>query len=183
MKRAQTGLLVILFLPMACSTKLDKEGYMRWVRNYENGLHVRKTYSDFVFDVQYAPSPYLSLMSGGQPVVSDSLQYYILRVSLADGGNFMRYNTGNATELQQRQYYFSYLFQNDLSLEEGDARKPCVLFHFEQSSLAKEKVFMIAFETDRVSVSNPRLVIDTPIFGSLPIKIGVSKKNIPSVKI
>lgn len=168
---------------LACSSKLDKDGFIEWVKNYENGLHIKKTYSEFVFDLQYAPQPYLSLISNRPPTVHDSLQYYILRVGLTDDGNFMQYGVSNATEQQQRLYYFSYLFQNDLTLEENNVRKPCVLFHFEQSTLAKEKVFILAFENSNTDAPNTKLVIDSPVFGSFPIKMTISKENIPAVKI
>jgi len=173
----------VAFLLFACSSKLDKDGFVQWVKNYENGLHIRKTYSEFVFDLQYAPQPYLSLISERPVGVSDSLQYYILRVALANDGNFMQYGVSNAAEQQQRLYYFSYLFQSDLTLEENDVRKPCVLFHFEQSSLAKDKVFILAFENSNTDAPDTKLVIDSPVFGSLPIKMTISKENIPAVKI
>jgi hypothetical protein len=162
---------------------------VNWVNDYTNGLHVKKTFSDFVFDLQYQPAEYIALM-GNQPSVSidDNLEYYTLKISLTDPlSDFIDYNVQNGSEKQKKLYYFSYLFQNDISLEEGGVSMPCVLYHFEQSDLKKSRTFVLGFQKASGEVADKkdetRIIIDSPYFNSLPVKIKISKGSIPELKI
>lgn len=182
--------LCLLFT--ACSKQLDKSDYIRWVQDYENELHTQKVSSDFVFDLQYQPASYLALISN-EPVTSLSeddgdMQYYVLKIAMqraAGDTDIFTYNAPTGAEKQRRIYYYSYLFQNDLYLEEGGKKLPCLLFHFEQSGLTGSGTFVLAFErsSHEDPVKESTLVIDSPQFGSFPVKLKVSKQNIPLLKI
>lgn len=187
--KAMCRSLVILFVGfvylMSCSSSLERNDYVSWVRDYKNGLHIKSIYNDFVFDLQYQPKAYLDLLRENRPL-NDDLQYYVLNLSIVDPGlDFMEYNVSDVGEKQRRLYYFSYLFQSDIFLEEHGERFPCVLFHFEQSTLNNGKTFVLGFErsgSDGI-VKESKLIVDSSYFGSLPIKIKVNKDNIPSVKL
>lgn len=192
----RVGCLISSFVFFSCSPDLSKEAYIEWVRDYDHGLHVRKKSSEFVLDLQYQPSAYVwmqqhpaGLRNGGQQEASiDSLsdiQYYTLTVSIDHTNyDFMDYNVRDEAEKQQKLYYFSYLFQNDLVLEENEETLPCVLFHFErQGDLGRHRTFVLGFESPDRTAKEARLVIRSRYFNSLPIKIKVNKDNIPSVSI
>jgi hypothetical protein len=192
----RAGCLISAFVFFSCSPDLSKEAYIEWVRDYEHGLHVSKKSSGFVFDLQYQPSAYVwlqqqraGLRTGGQQEATiDSLsatQYYTLTVSVEDTHyDLIDYNVRDEAEKQQKLYYFSYLFQDDIVLEENDRTLPCVLFHFErQGDLGRHRTFVLGFESPDRNAKEARLVIRSRYFNSLPIKINVNKDNIPPVSI
>jgi hypothetical protein len=184
---AVMNLLVVSLWLMAfgCTNTLSSQDYIRWVRDYDNGLHVRKEANVFVFDVQYQPIEYLKLSSQNNSIVSeqsDSLQYYILRIGMKQGDDdIISYQVQNMSEKQQRLYYYSYLFQNNIYLEDNEVKLPCVLFHFEQSDLESARTFVLGFP--KSFSDEPSLVIDSRFFGSLPIKIKIDRHNIPTVRL
>lgn len=181
--------LLYFLLLSSCKEKLDRSAFINWVHDYKNGLHVKKSVSEFVFDLQYKPAEYIALMSTTPTVSTDpTLEYYTLNISLKDPSvDFINHNVNNSDEKQKKVYYFSYLFQDDIFLEEAGGRMPCVLFHFEQSDLKKSQTFVLGFEKPKSAIDGPgdetRLVIESPYFTSLPIKIKISKASIPELKI
>lgn len=178
--------VIISFVVLyGCVNELSKQDYVRWVRNYDNGLHVQKEVGVFSFDIQYQPSDYLKLVNQGNSVESnqsDSMQYYVLRIGLAHSkDDIINYQVQSISEKQQRLYYFSYLFQNSIYLEDGGVKHSCALFHFEQSDLEGARTFVLGFPQSQGG--EPCLIIDSPIFGSLPVKIKIYRHDIPTVKL
>jgi hypothetical protein len=178
-------IIIILFALAGCSSQLSQEDYVRWVRSYDNGLHVKKAVDVFIFDLQYQPSSYLQLVNRGNSVdsnPSDSMQYYVLRIGLVQGSNdIINYQVQNTIEKQQRLYYFSYLFQNSIYLEDNGVKFPCSLFHFEQSDMDGARTFVLGFP--KSNGEEPSLIVDSPMFGSLPVKIKIYRHDIPTVKL
>ena len=178
-----------------CSRKLDRKAYVAWVRDYQNGLHVNKTEGDFIWDVPYTPAEYVGLQRGASPEKPpdeagknglNALQYFTVTVSLREAGmDFMNYQQRDAEEKQRRLYYFSYQFQHDVVLEEEGQRLPCVLYHFERysTSALNSRTFVLGFENPHPSATEATLVIDSPAFGAVPLKIKVSKKHIPALQL
>jgi len=170
---------------LSCSKNLEKDDYIRWVRDYSNGLHVVKRASPYSFDLQYQPAEYLSVITDGsvaQP--QNDLQYYTLKINVDDPTiDIIQHQATDAANKQQLIYYYSYLFEQDIFLEEDSLKMPCVLYHAEQTDLRKTRTFVLAFENTKVTSEETVLVIQSPHFGSLPIKIRVSKKNIPTLKL
>jgi len=175
-----------LFFLNSCSHRLEKAEYIQWVNSYDNGLHVKKDYGDFVFDLQHEPTDYHSLVrNDGYTTKEDDLQYYILKIGLKDPTqDLILHNVNDVAGKQQNLYYYSYLFQNDIFLEEASGELPCVLFHFEQNDLLKTRTFILGFENPRTEYAEEsKLIIQSPQFGSLPVKIQILKHNIPSLKL
>lgn len=186
------GLLVSLF---ACSTKLDPKAYEAWIRDPENGLHVSKPVGDFSWDVQYTPSDYVWLQrSGGQSGEPDEAarqemartQYYTLTIHLNDPSlDLLNFNVSNQEEKQRRLYYFSYQFQQDITLEQEGQSLPCVLYHFEKYSVntSNSRTFVLGFENPKPDATEAKLVINSAQFGSLPVQIKVAKHSIPALQL
>jgi hypothetical protein len=171
----------------SCSGSLERDEYIQWIEDYNNGLHVRKTVNEFGFDLQYHPPAYVTLMNPSQSDDGNQqgFQQYVLRIALADQStDIVTYSAQSLSDKQQRQYYFSYLFQNDVYLEQDGKQIPCVLFHAEQSDLNKSRAFILGFESAPGKENDASvLVINSPLFGSLPVKIKILKQNIPSLKL
>lgn len=186
--------IAILVMIAGCSRGISRQEYVAWVRSYENGLHVQKQSGEFTFDLQYQPSAYVLLQRNPQLTKEvyaeevkeiEGLQYYILTISLTDKSqDIMTYDVQDEAQVQRKQYYFSYLFQNDIVLEDNGKTLPCVLYHFERSvDLKSGRTFVLAFETAEAPSEEATLLITGEVFGSLPVKIKVSKANVPSVTL
>jgi hypothetical protein len=113
------------------------------------------------------------------------LQYYTLTVSLADKSqDLITYGVADEAQAQRKQYYFSYLFQNDIVLEDNGKSLPCILYHFERSVDVKHgRTFVLAFETAGAPSTEATMVITSEHFGSLPIKIKVGRSGAPKVNL
>lgn len=180
------SLCACLSILSSCHSSLTKDDYIRWVEDYDNGLHVKKTEGDFDFEVQYQPTSYVALQRNLSAAenLNDSLQHFILTIIPKDGQDFIDYNIQDTAEKQKRLYYFSYLFQNDIHLEESGETIPCALFHFErQSDLKKERKFVLAFEESKQKPSDVILVINSEQFGTLPVRLKITRENIPALRI
>ncbi len=179
-----------LFFAISCATKLDKKEYILWVQDPKNDLRVIKESNGFVFDLQYQPEDYLWLQVNEQTrsltnVQPDNIQHYLLTISLINNElDLINSNIENNSEKQEKLYYFSYLFQNDIQLEENGKLFPCVLFHFEQSpKLKNARTFVLGFENLNQETTEAKLIIQSEQFGSLPIKMKIVKEDIPTLKI
>lgn len=176
----------LLTIFASCSGNLEKKEYMEWVRDPENGLHVKEKSGEFEFDLQYLPSDYVWITSGMDPNArKSSSEQFILTIQPVDQSkDFIKGFVQNETERQERLYYFSYQFQNDLRLAENNQSKPCALFHFErQHDVKSGRTFLLGFEPTDPSAEEMKLMIESPYFSSLPISLKISKKNIPSLTI
>jgi hypothetical protein len=187
-------LVLISLLFSGCRRTLTASEYIPFVSDYQNGLHVKKDYQEYVFDLQYIPLEMLALQRGID--ISDDalkafkdensgLQYFTLAISLNDKSmSVLNYKISDIAQRQVKEYYFSYLFEKDIKLEEEGKSLPCKLYHFERNAQAANQIkLVLAFENQNQNSEEVRLVISSEEFGSLPIKIKVSKNNIPALKI
>jgi len=96
----------------------------------------------------------------------------------------MRINSVSNVDLQLNNYYFSYLFQNDIFLEEGGVVKPCELFHFEKySDGSMRKVFNLAFENTDNEGADVFVIIKSERISTNPVRLKISKRHLPDLKI
>jgi len=171
----------------ACRPNLAPDEYLAWIQDYEHGLHAKRGYGDFIFDVQFQPHDFFTLTGRPvhPPVRQDVvMQYYLLKISCTDPSQDpIKRHVDSAAQWQERLYYYSYLFQNDLFLEENGVKYPCVLFHFEQSDISNNRVFALGFETPAPASGTSKLVITSEQFGSLPVRIEIVKDKIPALKV
>lgn len=191
-RRSEIALFIVCLLAstpilFSCSGNLDRDEYIRWVQDVDNGLHTRKDFLDFTFDLQYQPTEYMLLQRGADRTDGNTadnqsyMQYYTLTISVKENAvDFINYNVSNDLERQQKLYYFSYQFQDDIWLEENGKKLPCVLFHFEKSAgFNNSRTFVLGFETPFEISDGAIFNIHTEHFSSFPVGIKISKKNIP----
>jgi hypothetical protein len=182
------GCFIALSLLISCGRSLSKGEYISWVQNSDNGLHVTKEVNRITFDVQFLPSDFIALQRAvqniGPPAKDGSpLKQLTLKIGVADGGDILNYDVSNQSEQQQRLYYFSYLFQEDIYLERAGNKMPCVLNHFEKSMDSKNyRTFHLMFEDSNDDLSDEfDLVIESDRLSSLPIRFKIRIDNIPQV--
>ncbi len=108
------------------------------------------------------------------PSEESDLQQYVLKISRADEQIDLLNNKDlTDKELQQLLYYFSYTFQKDIYLETENGLNPCVLYHFERSyDLKGSRNFILGF-TEPNDNEPKKIVIDSPVFNSGPVKIRI----------
>lgn len=184
-------MLVICLMAVicSCSGNMSKDEYSRWIKDYDNGLHVKTTEGDFVYDVQYVPAEWKNFQTvsyaGSSADSTDGLQYYMLTIgSTTEGTDLVDFGISSLEEKQRKLYYFSYLFQNDITLIEGDESLPCVLYHFEKdASMRKSRTFVLGFESTAVAAEEVKLNINSPWLGIAPVSIHISKRNIPHLAL
>jgi hypothetical protein len=177
--------LISPILIISCS-KLDQKSYVQWVQDVDNGLHVKKEIGEFVFDIQYLPLDYMWLQyKNGSREDLKGLQYYALTISPKESQkDFIEGGASSEADKQRKLYYFSYSFQSSILLEENKKQSPCVLYHFERPiDLKNGRTFMLGFEEEFPDSKEAKLVIDSQYFGSLPIKIKISKDNVPTLAL
>lgn len=183
-------IIILSIILLSCSSLSEKE-YIQWIEDPSHGLHVTKQENGLVYDLQFQPTTYLWLQSDRSipydTLLTNSnndLQQYKLKItSLDKASDWMKTNYDEAT-IQRRIYYFSYLFQDDISLIENGVAQPCVLYHFEQSqSTSSSKTFLLGFQSKKKLTENIILSIHSEMISALPIKIKISRQNIPSLKI
>lgn len=181
---------VLITFNSSCKSELDKEEYVSWIEDYENGLHVTRDVGEYNFDLQYKPSEYLEIQTaaytpiGNEEEGKNNMQYYTLTVSLnSKRSDLINHDVKNAQEKAEKLYYLSYQFANDIFIEENGERFPCQLFHFERSyDLKPSRTFVLGFENPKAESASARLIIDSPYFKLGPVKIKVNKNNIPDLK-
>lgn len=179
----------------ACTGALDAGSYTRWVQDYGHGLHVRKASGDHIYDLQYQPADYVALqrMEGSldkaryEQVKTEvsKLQYYTLTIEVADGkSDFISYQADSEEMKQDKLYYFSYGFQNDIHLNEGGELLPCVLLHFERAiDLKPGRTFVLGFENPETETGKSTLVIASPRLSGEPVNIEILKDDIPALAL
>ena len=176
-----------------CAGPLNEKDYIAWVQDYDNGLRVTREANNFVFDLQYQPAEYVWLQRNKGDIkreeirndksAMDELQYYTLTIGVKDNlADFVDYSVQSINEKQEKLYYFSYGFQHDIKLEENGRTLPCVLFHFERTlDLKPTRTFVLGFENSDETTTEAKLIIDSDWLGSIPVKMKVSKENIPTL--
>jgi hypothetical protein len=134
-------------------------------------LEVSRTVSGFNFKVSPKFQPNENQKEG--QAQSDFLEI-ILKIRPETGDeDIVRYKAASLQEIQLRKYYFSYSFQNDISLEVNGVMIPCQFLHFEQADLGITKTFILGFSMENIpaGIQQATLVLKSSYFGSLPIKI------------
>ncbi len=180
-------LATVIVTLSGCHQSLPPDEYKAWLQDPDNGLHVKQTSGDFIFDIQFKPGDLLRLERSTLSIrkgEQSSMQYYTMKIACTDPStDIVKYKVANQAAYQQRLYYFSYLLQNDIFLEENGKRYPCVMFHFENTDLSGSRVFSLGFDTAGSVSEESMLIIESAQFGSLAVKIEIEKDNIPTLKI
>ena len=192
----QAILLATIVCLSGCTGALDPEDYVAWVRDYDNELHVREEYNDFVFDLQYTPSDYIWLQRYGDIRVPqheyeaqrkeiEQMQYYTLTISVKGSAkDLIDYLASDEKQKDHKMYYFAYGFQEDIKLHENGDQLPCALFHFEKPvQFNNACTFVLGFENPRNTQAEARLMISSSQFSAAPIEIKISKEQIPVLSL
>jgi hypothetical protein len=191
------GLFLLLFCILVAGCKkqsLSPVEYAKWVKDESNGLHKTKELGKYRFEIQYKPSTYIILNERRGNMQDkaatekrmnelDSLQYFDLRISLKNGGDFLKEDVADKEEFFRKQYYYSFNFQKDLKIKEGEDTYDCALFHFERDyDLSDARTFVLGFKKDKADeIKDKLLIIDTGDLGLGVIKIKIDKDDIKSI--
>jgi len=176
---------LVMSLTIGCARHPGDKDYVTWVRDYDNSMHVRHVEGGLVYDLQYQPSEYMWMQREGaydaeafekNKAEFEGIHYLTLIIQSIDHSDFIKARSHNEREKQQNLYYFSYLFQNDIRLEQGGEVLPCVLFHFERDvNMNGNRSFVLGFENKGSGEKEMQLIIQSELLGATPVKIKVKK--------
>lgn len=194
-------IFVITFMLPSCyglNKKLERDGYIEWVRNEKNGLKKIKVIGDIEILVQYKPMELMALREYNNDgpdkfakVVGQykGMQYYDVSIDMVKGNEtVLKKGLRSEQEFYDRLYYFSYGAKNDITLIENGVRKECKLYHFERSyDLSKHSTILLGFEEESGHESDSKILE----FNATALHLGIVKieiessdlKKIPQVKI
>lgn len=196
MKANSIYIVFIFIASLGCGKQhLTAEEYVQWVNNQENGIHTVKQIGNIKIDVLYTPLEYIIIKEArGKKIDSvlykerkselAGMDFFTLRLSdikldLVDDPSFSQ------QEINERLYYFSYAFQNDIALETNGKLLPCQIFHFERSyDLTPVKTFMVGFEREPSSSMLDRtLVLEAKKLGIGKVKIFLESKKLEQIPL
>ena len=132
---------------------------MNWVEDESNGLHQQLAVGDIIYDVQYKPMDYLTILQDPNNnwthqqkedfrASKQDLEYFTLKIKTADGlTDPLQYKATDPNDYYHRLKYFSFDIQHDLHLVANGDTLPCRLSHFERTNgLAPYKTIVLGFE-------------------------------------
>lgn len=172
--------------------KVAPSKMVKWINKEENGLVKTKKVGELIAKVQYRPISYIISNEMRKNDISkkeyeerakqlEGMDYFSLTLDVeGNRNNVTNYNIGNDMSLQQdRLSYLSFGMQKDIYLMEDGELIPCELYHFERAyNLTSERTFMIGFpKKDTDETHSKTFVLDSPVFGTGPIKIHFEKKD------
>ena len=160
---------------MGCMEKNMTVGeLLKWVKDPENGLHKHKIVGDIEYDVVIIPDELTN-----RKKEKDSLIHCQLAISVRQSAeDIISYGVEGEAGYNENLYYYQFRFENDIFLEDGEKRLPCVLYHFERSyDLKSERVFDFSFE-DTGSNLDKTIVIDSKKIGVGEVKIKIRNKDL-----
>jgi hypothetical protein len=173
--------IYFLIVLTACNASLDSREFLLWSQDPKNGLRVVKEISGLNLDVQYMPNEYLAIAQWRASSDTSCVKHITVKIGLRGREDLIHANATNHIEVQQSNYYYSFLFQNDLSLEVGRVVIPCALYHFEKSSDSKNnRTFHLMFD-DPSNAKEFTLVINSERLSPLPIRIKLGNSHTPKV--
>jgi len=177
---------IICLATLGCLHK-SADDFIDWARDYKNGLHVHSIKSQYEFDIQFMPFPYQEILSSKR-LDSIDRQSNIYKLNLTiktlDGEDFIQPAYITNHQGAQRDYYFTYQFENDIFLEFGDRKVACGLLHMERNTRSNgERFFHLIFEPDFTITNDFVLSIESELISSIPIRFKIRNSNIPTVEL
>ncbi|PCJ87069.1 MAG: hypothetical protein COA57_05165 [Flavobacteriales bacterium] len=192
------SLIVLMIGLESCGKKqLKPMQYINYVENDNNGLKVVRKMGDYVLTAQYEPYKYLALKELKKtnmtlPEINEkvnqmgSLQYFTVKMSHRDGGDFMKRNAAHG-QYNKKVQYLSFGIKNDFKLLYDMDTLECVLHHFERTyGVSPYVTFVLGFGNDSGSrksdsrdlKGNLVLIYDDQLLGIGPIRFSVKKEAI-----
>jgi len=190
-------LLIIILIFTLGSGALEASSYIEYVENPENGL--RKTVETplYSYTLQYQPAEYATLLEARElkpstQLISEGrekrsgLQYFVFKIQSKDGQDITRAGNPTEEEVQQRDYYFSTIMNEDFKLVEAGDTLNCAIWHFERNyGLAPYNNVVVTFENRNMGAVNRIFVYKDPFQGGAPVTFNIQSEDLaelPQVK-
>jgi hypothetical protein len=189
---------MLLFLVTGCAKKeVNPTEFISWVENPDNGLKKMKEMGGVKFETLYKPYEYVVLKEEGPIENKEQLatgikelgemQYFTFRISTNNEEDPLKYKTSSKEDYFYRVKYYSFDFQSDIQLIEGNDTLKCQLAHYERNfSIAPEVSVLLGFEKSKNEEIDKRIVYNDNIFNSGPVSISITAtdiKKLPKLKI
>jgi hypothetical protein len=174
--------------------------YVQWISDMHNGLRVEKKMDNVSFYVQYEPANYVvaniykdaylktSVLNSEKKKYSD-LQYYSIQIcSLIPNSDILSLKLKNKDDYYTRENYYSYDFEKDVFLVDGEDTLGCCLFNYAPNyGISPHIDFLVAFkknkdesESDKI-LNSKRIIIYDKIMGYGVLWFEISKRDINNI--
>lgn len=142
--RPYVFLLGAVALLSGCSRgPLAPRDYLKWLADEDHGLVQERSFDDLSLRLEYRPAEQMALQEKGLDATAAELapaiaarkgaHYFNLRMRSLKTSDLLTARAQDEDDYFRRQYYFSSLVENDLSLVIGEDTLPCSLVHFERT--------------------------------------------------
>lgn len=205
-------ILPCLFIGCSGYPALDREDYVKYVTNEDNGILATKEINGINYQLQYEPINLKVLKKVKNRAVTvdqyklevenfKGSQYFIFKIALKNfQGDLLKYEVKDQSDYSNRVNYFSFQMQHDFYLLEGEDSLKCNLFHFERTyGVSPFCTFVLGFDsrddileiprslTYKENIKNDKILIyNDQVFGvgTLKFKIkAIDINNIPELTI
>ncbi len=116
--------------------------YVQWVEAEENGLKIRQQEGRYIYELQYQPLEYLTVLQEKSNKISDSVlkqgieergnfQYFTFKMSTVSGKGIL---SDKDVAIENKEHYLLSGLQQDMMLLSGKDTLQCVMLHFESSN-------------------------------------------------
>lgn len=191
-------LVILFFLVSACGKQhLAPDEYMKWVEDESNGLRVKRTFSDYVFTLQYRPADYMvaqEMRSGAVPAgkrtqrskeLEQSLHFNFIIGTPGNDISPFKANTGPDGYFERINHFLND-GASDFTLRSGNDTFDCTLCHAEQTyGLAPENILVLAFEPrsgkEIVLKDDLLLVYEDKVLGTGMVKMKIEKDKLDKI--
>lgn len=140
-------LLLVIVMTVLCGCRppgaLAPEDYLKWIADESHGLVQERAFDDLLFRLRYRPIEALALQQKGMAADSASLApaiaerrgayYFDLRIWSLKEQDVLSKGSEAPEDYHYKQYYFTSLVGDDLSLVLGRDTLHCALAHFERT--------------------------------------------------
>jgi hypothetical protein len=175
----------------SCGTvELSPSEYVKWVEDEANGLLQKRALADIDFQLQYKPLDYLLEQENVSPELQAKrkeelrgMHYFNLTYLPKEKGkgDLLKQAVSSQSEYQQVLYYFSYQFNQQIFMLQGNDTLTCSLFHFVRDhGLSPTLRFVIGFENRGIE-EDMQLVIHDEVFHNGPVKFNIKKQQLHSI--
>ncbi len=190
-----TGLPQVSGLPdppiVDASSSESVKNYVAWLGNSENGFIKRRSFNQFSFEALIEPPAYAVLLNHrGERITNDTLNEEVIgqsdlfqmQLTIANdstNNGILKYELGNAEELQGRMTYYSFEMDKDVFLVVNGDTIPCAAYQWERGFEGSGKlIFQLVFSNEKLK--NPtngfQLVFYDRVFNNGIIKFFYGKE-------
>lgn len=170
--------------------ELPPSEYINWIKNTRHGLTASGIQNHITYSALFTPIEFVALQQITPENISKDLfdevkkslegvQYFTLSLMTPSGEDIVSYKTFSEKQKEERYQYYSYQFQHDLKLVDGNDTLQCVMFHHERTfGVIPYTNFLLGFPLtgglEENVVNNKTLLVNDKNTGVKPVALAIT---------